>query len=296
MAAVAVVPAPATLVSTLEAVQNYRDYKGKMNTFTSKLDEILYLCDMVDIDKIDQFLINFLETYDFKAKKKVKAESKKEDDEDEEVVDGEEENGYSDLNNYIDNIEKIIEKAEYKNMTTYISNNYNNIKKIFDKPIKEEYNNHIKKYLVHPTTETTIETDLKTQKGNIIEKIETINRLLEIRNNINSIAPLPFEKLKFYNVAFINKNDIICAIDGYDVFKAIYKKLHVLNNEDKELNNKFEEVFKYEFYIIYTELHKHFKETLKEYNTNIPEVINNINEIKDAFDNYNLPQSVQQPV
>jgi uncharacterized protein (UPF0248 family)/soluble cytochrome b562 len=265
-------PAPATLASTLEAVQEYRDYKGKMNIFTSKLDEILYLCDMVDIDKIDQFLINFLETYDFYKKK------------------AEEEGGYSDLTIRIDNI---IKNAEYEKMTTYISKNYDNIKKILEK-LNKEYNEHIQKYLV-PTTEKTIETDLKTQKGNIIEKIETINRLLEIRNNINSIAPLPFEKLKFYNVAFINKNDIICAIDGYDVFKAIYKKLHVLNNEDKELNNKFEEVFKYEFYIIYTELHKHFKETLKEYNTNIPEVINNINEIKDAFDNYNLPQSVQQP-
>ena len=272
VAAVNVDPVAPTISTTIENVQNYRDYKGKMNTFTSKLDEILYLCDMVDIDKIDQFLINFLETYDFYKKK------------------AEEEGGYSDLTIRIDNI---IKNAEYEKMTTYISKNYDNIKKILEK-LNKEYNEHIQKYLV-PTTEKTIETDLKTQKGNIIEKIETINRLLEIRNNINSIAPLPFEKLKFYNVAFINKNDIICAIDGYDVFKAIYKKLHVLNNEDKELNNKFEEVFKYEFYIIYTELHKHFKETLKEYNTNIPEVINNINEIKDAFDNYNLPQSVQHP-
>ena len=69
MAAVAVVPAPATLTNTIANVQNYRDYKDKMNIFTSKLDEILYLCDMVDIDKIDQFLINFLETYDFYKKK-----------------------------------------------------------------------------------------------------------------------------------------------------------------------------------------------------------------------------------
>ena len=263
-------PAPATLASTLEAVQEYRDYKGKMNIFTSKLDEILYLCDMVDIDKIDQFLINFLETYDFYKKK------------------AEEEGGYSDLTIRIDNI---IKNAEYEKMTTYISKNYDNIKKILEK-LNKEYNEHIQKYLV-PTTEKTIETDLKTQKGNIIEKIETINRLLEIRNNINSIAPLPFEKLKFYNVAFINKNDIICAIDGYDVFKAIYKKLHVLNNEDKELNNKFEEVFKYEFYIIYTELHKHFKETLEGYNTTIPEVIDGIEVIKEAFESHNPDQSVQ---
>ena len=277
VAAVAVVPAPATLVSTLEAVQNYRDYKGKMNTFTSKLDEILYLCDMVDIDKIDQFLINFLETYDFYKKK------------------AEEEGGYSDLRGDDTALQqKIKQDTAYTNMTTYISENYENIKKLFKK-LKDTFP-LIQKNLNNTDDYNAIKDDLKTQKGNIIEKIETINRLLEIRNNINSIAPLPFEKLKFYNVAFINKNDIICAIDGYDVFKAIYKKLHVLNNEDKELNNKFEEVFKYEFYIIYTELHKHFKETLKEYNTNIPEVINNINEIKDAFDNYNLPQSVQQPV
>ena len=259
MAAVTAAPAaPSSISTTIENVQNYRDYKGKMNTFTSKLDEILYLCDMVDIDKIDQFLINFLETYDF-YKKKI------------------EEGGYSDLNNYIDNIDEIINKTEYSNMTTYITKNYDNIKKLFDK-LSEHF------------------LPIKTQKGNIIEKIEKINRLLELRNNINSIAPLPFEKLKFYNVAFINKNDIICAIDGYDVFKAIYKKLHVLNNEDKELNNKFEEVFKYEFYIIYTELHKKFKETLSSNETQkIQDVINGIKDIKEAFKNHNPTQPVQEP-
>ena len=275
MAAVTAAPAaPSSISTTIENVQNYRDYKGKMNTFTSKLDEILYLCDMVDIDKIDQFLINFLETYDF-YKKKI------------------EEGGYSDLNNYIDNIDEIINKTEYSNMTTYITKNYDNIKKLFDKlnehflPINDILTNN---------DNNTIKDDLKTQKGNIIEKIEKINRLLELRNNINSIAPLPFEKLKFYNVAFINKNDIICAIDGYDVFKAIYKKLHVLNNEDKELNNKFEEVFKYEFYIIYTELHKKFKETLSSNETQkIQDVINGIKDIKEAFKNHNPTQPVQEP-
>ena len=278
MAAVAVVPAPATLVSTLEAVQNYRDYKGKMNTFTSKLDEILYLCDMVDIDKIDQFLINILETYNFYIKK------------------AEEEGGYSDLHYYYATAltEIMKEDTEYSNMNIYISNNYDKIKALFEKlkdnflPIQNKLNN--------ADGNNAIKDDLKTQKGNIIEKIEKINRLLELRNNINSIAPLPFEKLKFYNVAFINKNDIICAIDGYDVFKAIYKKLHVLNNEDKELNNKFEEVFKYEFYIIYTELHKKFKETLSSNETQkIQDVINGIKDIKEAFKNHNPTQPVQEP-
>ena len=275
MAAVTAAPAaPSSISTTIENVQNYRDYKGKMNTFTSKLDEILYLCDMVDIDKIDQFLINFLETYDF-YKKKI------------------EEGGYSDLNNYIDNIDEIINKTEYSNMTTYITKNYDNIKKLFDK-----LNEHFLPInaILTDNDNNTIKDDLKTQKGNIIEKIEKINRLLELRNNINSIAPLPFEKLKFYNVAFINKNDIICAIDGYDVFKAIYKKLHVLNNEDKELNNKFEEVFKYEFYIIYTELHKKFKETLSSNETQkIQDVINGIKDIKEAFKNHNPTQPVQEP-
>jgi hypothetical protein len=217
---------------------------------------------MIDIDKIDQFLINFLETYDFYKKK-------------------EEEGGYSDLTISIDGI---IINAEYEKMTTYISENSEKIEAMYAK-FGIEYTDNIMKYL--PSTEKTIETDLKNQKGNIIEKIEKIIRLLEIRTNTNSIAPLPFEKLKFYNVAFINKNDIICAIDGYYVFKAIYKKLHVLNNEDKELNNKFEEVFKYEFYIIYTELHNKFKEPLINDKSKIQKVIDDINEIKEAFKNHN---------
>ena len=275
MAANAGIAAAPSIANAIESVQNYRDYKGKMNTFTSKLDEIIYLCDMVDIDKIDQFLINFLETYDFYIKKT------------------EEEGGYSDLRSDDAALQEMMKDTKYSNMTDYISKNYENIKKLFDKLNSEHF--HPIQNKLNTYDNDAIKDDLKTQKGNIIEKIEKIIRFLELRNNINSIAPLPFEKLKFYNVAFINKNDIICAIDGYDVFKAIYKKLHVLNNEDKELNNKFEEVFKYEFYIIYTELHKHFKETLEGYNTTIPEVIDGINEIKEAFDNHNPTQSVQQP-
>jgi hypothetical protein len=252
-------PAP-SISTTIENVQTYRDYKGKMNTFTSKLDEILYLCDMVDIDKIDQFLINFLETYDFYKKKE------------------EEEGGYSDLRGDDKALrQNIIEDTEYTNMIDYISENYEKIKALFEKLNTDHYPS-IKTLLTNDNN--AIKDDLKNQKGNIIEKIEKIIRLLEIRTNTNSIAPLPFEKLKFYNVAFINKNDIICAIDGYYVFKAIYKKLHVLNNEDKELNNKFEEVFKYEFYIIYTELHNKFKEPLINDKSKIQKVIDDINEIK----------------
>ena len=81
MAAVPV--AAASLTDTIANVQNYREYKEKMNKFTSKLDEILYICDMIDADRIDQFLINFLETYDFYIYKKEedgKEEDEKEDD------------------------------------------------------------------------------------------------------------------------------------------------------------------------------------------------------------------------
>jgi uncharacterized protein (DUF2225 family) len=152
----------------------------------------------------------------------------------------------------------------------------------------------IKEYLIDPTTpEDTIKTDILKQKKNIIEQLEKIIRLLEIRTNSNSIAPLPFEKLKFYDVALINKNHIICAIDGYWLFKPIYKKLHVLNNEDSQLINKFEEVFKYEFYIIYTTLHEEFKKTLGIDKPNITNIINYIEEIKEAFNNY--PLTTQQP-
>ena len=156
MAAVAVVPAVTaahSISTTIENVQNYRDYKGKMNTFTSILDEIIYLCDMVDIDKIDQFLINFLETYNFYKKT-------------------EEENGYSDLHDYAKALQEMMkEDTEYSNMTTYISKNYNKIKVLFVKLNTKHYPS-IKTQLTN--NNNTIIEDLKTQKGNIIEKIEKL--------------------------------------------------------------------------------------------------------------------------
>jgi hypothetical protein len=283
-AAAAVPVAAPSLSSTIQNVQEYRVYKEDMNKFTSKLDEILYICDMIDADRIDQFLINFLETYDFYKGKKDDDTGKEEDDTEKE----EDDIGYSDLSEK--NIESIKNNENFQKMTTYISTNSDNIKKMCIELVETLYKK-INKYLIDPTTpeDTTIKTDILKQKQNIIEQLEKIIRLLEIRTNSNSIAPLPFEKLKFYDVALINKNHIICAINGYWLFKPIYKKLHVLNNEDSQLNNKFDEVFKYEFYIIYTTLHEVFKETLGSDKPNIT----NIEEIKEAFNNY--PLTTQQP-
>jgi len=272
--AAAVPVAAPSFTRTIENVQEYREYKEVMNKFTSKLDEILYICDMIDVDRIDQFLINFLETYNFYKGKEEDDTGKEEDD-----------TGYSDLSEkYIEDIKK---NENFQKMTTYISTNSEEIAKMFDKLNIYLFEDIKKKYLENTTpTDATIKTDILKQKQNIIEQLEKIIRLLEIRTNSNSIAPLPFEKLKFYDVALINKNDIICAIDGYWLFKIIYKKLHVLNNEDSQLNNKFEEVFKYEFYIIYTTLHEVFKETLKLKNNTINIIIKNINDIKGFFEKY----------
>jgi hypothetical protein len=284
MAAAVPVPVPpASLTDTIANVQEYRVYKEDMNKFTSKLDEILYICDMIDADRIDQFLINFLETYDFYKGKKDDDTGKEEDDtgKEDDTEKEEDDTGYSDLSEK--NIEDIKNNENFQKMTTYISTNSNNIKKMCEK-LETLYKN-INKYLIDPPIpeDATIKTDILKQKQNIIEQLEKIIRLLEIRTNSNSIAPLPFEKLKFYDVALINKNHIICAINGYWLFKPIYKKLHVLNNEDSQLNNKFDEVFKYEFYIIYTSLHEEFKSKLND-NVQDKEVINNI---KEAFKNHN---------
>ncbi len=224
---------------------------------------------MVDIDKIDQFLIDFIETYDFYK----------------ENVDGDDNTeGYSDLNNE-KTIDELKKNTRYTDMNDYINDNSNKIKELFTK-LKDDYNEKIKNYLTNEGDIKTIKKDLGSQTPNIIEQIEKIIRLLEIRTNVNKIAPLPFEKLKFNNVALINKNDIICAIN-YSFFKKIYKKLHVLNNEDNGLYNEFFEVFKYEFYLIYTKLHANFKDILSTNNTtSISNVINNITEIKQDFETY----------
>jgi len=277
MASAPAAPAAPSLSSTIKNVQEYREYKENMNKFTSKLDEILYICDMIDADRIDQFLINFLETYNFYKGKKDDDTEKKDDDtgkEDDDI-------GYSELSEK--NIEDIKKNENFQKMTTYISTNSDNIKKMCKE--LNVLNDKIKNYLDNTTPEdTTIKTDILKQKQNIIEQLEKIIRLLEIRTNSNSIAPLPFEKLKFYDVALINKNHIICAINGYWLFKKIYKNLHVLNNEDSQLNNKFDEVFKYEFYIIYTSLHEEFKSKLKEYTAQ--DITKKINDIKEAFEKY----------
>ena len=241
---------------------------------------------MVDIDKIDQFLIDFIETYDFY----------KENEDGDDNTEGD--YGYSDLNND-KTIDELIKKTRYIDMKDYIDDNSIKIKMLFIK-LKNLYNEKIKNYLTNEGNIETIKKDLKSQKPNIIEQIEKIIRLLEIRIKLDKIAPLPFEKLKFNNVALINKNDIICAI-SYSFFKRIYKKLHVLNNEDNRLNNDFLEVFKYEFYLIYTKLHAKFKDILTTNNTTsiISSVINDITEIKQEFETYNptlpSPTPPQEP-
>ena len=253
------------IADTIENVKDYREYKTNMNKFISKLDEILYRFDMVDIDRLEQFLINLIETYDF---------SKKEEDKSEE-------NGYSNLSDF--DVEQLVKDPKYTEMITYISINSDDINTLL-KNLNVLFNNSIEKYIntdtdTNTNTNTNISQDFYKQKQDIIEKIEKIYKALEKRNNPEKFEALPFEKLNFYNVELINKNNFRYKIKHL-YRKIINNKLHFVNNEDPELNDLILETFKYEFYNIYIELHEKFKVKLEVLKINIEDIID---EIKTKF-------------
>jgi len=247
----------------------YKNYTAELTKITSGIDEIMYLFENLDTDKIDLLLKDIAENYDYVPPF------------DEDDVNSSE-SAYSSVENTSVVVDEITDEdktdGDYVIMTTFITDNFTTIKRkcINLKDLADSFKNE---YITTGTTNTLIKEDYEKQKPIYKGKIEKLIKLLdEIKKEV--FKEKVRERVKF-NIQLVAKNDIRCII-GYTKFKIFFKNLHVADKEESELTKEDTNKFKEDLYDIYKGLCARFNIYLKQVETS--PIINKLNEIKGHLD------------
>jgi hypothetical protein len=210
-----------------------------------RFNELMYLCDNFDINKINNLLINIIENSDFLINDDEKGEFSK---------------NYSDMRDAYKLSEKIIASEEYINMIDYMNYNFELIYEKYDK-YEKKIQGFVKKYLKYiETTKNDVDTveKIKAEYKIVISNLEEIQqRFTEIHNNINADI-ITIEGIKI-NVVLITNSAIIYNIINYWPLKGfLYKNLHIINSDAYQITNSDIIEFKNKFYKIYKNVHEDF--------------------------------------
>jgi hypothetical protein len=212
----------------------YKIYTDKLAELSNIFNELIYLCDNFDINRLDKFIISIIENYDFYIL----------EDENDELS-----NGYSDLDDDYKLSEDILACDEYINMIEYINENF--------KKMYEKYTLYINKieslsniYLedLRQVNVSVIE-NFKSEYNAVIFNLELLEQQLSYIPNENNIV----DKKGIFNidVLLITNNSIMYGF-GYNFLKSYFiKNLHVINkdtyditySDQTEFNNKINKIY-----------------------------------------------------
>ena len=222
----------------------YKAFADELTSLYYNYNELIYLCDNFDINRINNFLINIIEYHDFYI-----------DDGDK----GELSNGYSDMSDFDKLSNIIIATDDYNNMIDYMNNNLKNLFIKHEKFI-EKINKFHDKYLGY-FEETKPDIDviekIKIEYKIVISNLEELQqRLLEII--VNNIVADTVHGINI-NVVLITNNSLLYkTIDCWYIKRFLIKNLHIINKETYEITNSDLIDFKNKFYKIYSNVHKDF--------------------------------------
>jgi len=265
---------------------DYKRYIEQFNIVIDAIDEIAFLSNTLDYERLVVFFKEIVETFEF-------FKNIDENDDNSE--------GFSNMNNKDDLFLSIIDCDEYNNlikfMTTYretIIRKSNNLreKKIQDLlAFKSLINTEDKpnKYI-----EEVYDRNIKL----IMSKMEDIKNKLE--NNIEKGLPvIDLNKVKF-DIKLITKNDMICILSSYRFLKRfVYKHMHVIDREYYTATKEDVLEFRKELYDIYTMLREHFNREKNLYVEDILakflEVIETLREGAKDSDTKGEPEKTEEP-
>ena len=224
-----------------EEYKDYIEYKDLFKKLNEKLDVILYLCDNVSNNRIQNFIINKIESGDYY------------DYDDEEL-------GISNIDEN-DIFKKIVTGEDYEKMLEYIQSNLKNIDKKNDEFIEE-----FKKFDASKDTYKDPKYDLENQMRYIKEKIDLIVTKLGETKIENSNDDIKF------NIILINKDSFL----DYKVFKKLFKNLHIIekstSGNDKDLID-----FKEKLKNIYNLTYEDISGKLDKYNSKVDIFVKELN-------------------
>ena len=187
-------------------------------------NELIYLCDNFDINKINNLLINIIENSDFLIN----------DDEK-----GGLSNKYSDMRDDDKLSEHIIASEEYVNMIDYMNYNFELINEKYNE-YQLKISNFVDEYLEYiKNTEDDVDTveKIKAEYKIVISNLEELQqKFTEIHNNMEADI-ITIQGIKI-NVVLITNNSIIYNIISYKPLKLfLYKNLHVINSDAYQITN-----------------------------------------------------------
>lgn len=220
-----------------EEYKDYIEYKDLFKKLNEKLDVILYLCDNVSNNRIQNFIINKIESGDYY------------DYDDEEL-------GISNIDEN-DIFKKIVTGEDYEKMLEYIQSNLKNIDKKNDEFIEE-----FKKFDASKDTYKDPKYDLENQMRYIKEKLYLIVTKLgetKIENSNDAIK---------FNIILINKDSFL----DYKVFKKLFKNLHIIEKSTSG-NEKDLIDFKEKLMNIYNLTYEDISGKLEKYNSKVDKFV-----------------------
>ena len=219
----------------MEGVGTYKSYTDDFTAIFDTYEEIIYICNKFDINRINRFLIYTIENYDYYSPKI----------------------GYSDTANALTKREEISVRSEYTEITEDIQKNFNKIKSKCEE-LSTKIDKFALEYLEGIKTELIVD-NFKSQFNRIDTNLKNLVRELE---KIKAKEDSEIDSDISFNIYPITKSNMIHNLQMYSTAKMIFKNLHIINSNDSEPSAEDLEAFN-------TNLNNINKELIKKFNTDI---------------------------
>lgn len=235
-------------------INKYNKYTNDFTAIFDTYEEIIYICNKFDINRINRFLIYTIENYDYYSHVR----------------------GYSDTAN-VSNRDYIIKSSEYTEITEDIKNNFNKIRLKCDELCKK-INTFVRDYLdnLGNTDNKLITDNFKSQFNRINTNLK--NLVIEL-DKIKAKDDSEIDSDISFNIYPITKSNMILKM--YSTAKMIFKNLHIINSDESEPTAEDLETFN-------TNLNNINKELIKKFNDDI--VVKNQNGFQEQIKSLNDAQ------
>jgi len=230
---------------------DYKNYIEHHNIVIDAIDELTYLSNTLDYNRLVVFFKEVVETFEF-----FKNIDEKDDNSE----------GFSNMNNKENLFLSIIDCDEYNNLIQFMVSYKETIIRKSEK-LKKKIEDllEFKIFVEPPDTNNTEDT----QPNKYIERVYDDNVKLilskmddisdKLQNNIYEQLPYIDERKVKFDIKLITKNDIICILSSYPILKKfVYKHMHVIDREYYTATKEDVLEFRKELYDIYTMLCEHF--------------------------------------
>ena len=249
---------------------DYKTYIENFNIVIGSIDELAFLSNTLDYERLVVFFKEVIETFDF-------FKNIDENDDNSE--------GFSNLHNKDNLFLSIIDCGEYKNLNHFMVSYRETIKRKSEK-LKEKIidlialkttadENNTSKYI-----KRDYDGNIKLMKSKMLD-IET-----KLQKNISDDLPIIDEKKVKFDIKLITKNDIICILSSYKFLKKfVYKHMHVIDKEYYTPTKEDFVEFRKELYDIYMMLCEYFNTEKNQY---VEDIHGKFLEVLELVDNIEI--------